>query len=67
MERTTCRLVLGCTLCIMVSFLPRPVLAQGPAIIEASGGYQFMRDIDTKESFPAGWYVSAAWNVRQCK
>lgn len=32
---------------------------------EASAGYAFMRDTTIEENFPAGWYFSAAANLRE--
>ena len=32
---------------------------------EVAGGYVFLRDFEIDESFPAGWFASAAVNVRE--
>ncbi len=44
--------------------VPAPALAQTrPAAEIAGGGYSFMRDYQTKENYPAGWFASGAWNI----
>ena len=37
-----------------------PVLAQGPPTAEVAGGYQWMRDGSSEQTFPRGWFVSGA-------
>ena len=54
--RRLCAVVLvGMVLSVVVT----PAAAQGPRA-EVAGGYQFMRDAELEESFPAGWFASGA-------
>ena len=51
---------LGCA--VVLVGVAAPAAAQGPAA-DVAIGYQFMRDSELDENFPAGWFVSVGANL----
>ena len=51
---------LGCT--VVLVGVGAPAATQGPAA-DVAVGYQFMRDSELDENFPAGWFVSVGANL----
>ena len=39
------------------------VQVQEVATVEVGGGYGFLRDFQSEETVPVGWFASGAWNV----
>ena len=61
--RVLVRMKLAVGFCFPMVFSWGGVQAQEVATVEVGGGYGFLRDFQSEETVPVGWFASGAWNV----
>ena len=61
--RVFVRMKLAVGFCFPMVFSWGGVQAQEVATVEVGGGYGFLRDFQSEETVPVGWFASGAWSV----